>query len=203
MIRINLLPFRAERKKENIRRQISVYFLSVLLLLLISGYLFLDLIMTQSDLENEAESKRQELATYAAVTKELKEIENKIKELESKLTVIRGLEKAKTGPVRLLDEIADAVPRERLWLSLISDKKGILTIGGTAMDNDTVALFMTNLEKAEHIVSVDLDSTKLRELKEFKLSVSEFILKCQTYAYEVPKKAAPAKKAQPRTRKQS
>jgi type IV pilus assembly protein PilN len=37
MIRINLLPFRAARKKENIRRQLSIYVLSVVCLLLLMG----------------------------------------------------------------------------------------------------------------------------------------------------------------------
>jgi len=32
MIRINLLPFRAARKKENVRRQLTVFFLSMALL---------------------------------------------------------------------------------------------------------------------------------------------------------------------------
>ena len=112
MIRINLLPFRAERKKENIRRQVSVYFLSILFLVAVAGYLFLNLTMTLGDLTQEAARKRQELNTYAAVTREIKAIEDKIQELESKLKVIRTLEAAKTGPVHLLDEIAMAVPEE-------------------------------------------------------------------------------------------
>ncbi|MEZ4550229.1 MAG: hypothetical protein R2874_07060 [Desulfobacterales bacterium] len=35
MIRINLLPYRAARSKENIRRQISVFLLSFILLLVV------------------------------------------------------------------------------------------------------------------------------------------------------------------------
>ena len=37
MIRINLLPFRAARKKENVRRQISLFLLSLAFLLVVSG----------------------------------------------------------------------------------------------------------------------------------------------------------------------
>jgi len=43
MIRINLLPYRAARSKENIRRQVSVYCLSIMLLIIVfwvfNGYL--------------------------------------------------------------------------------------------------------------------------------------------------------------------
>ena len=38
MIRINLLPFRAARKKENIRRQVSIFLLSLVFLLIILFY---------------------------------------------------------------------------------------------------------------------------------------------------------------------
>ena len=38
MIRINLLPFRAARKKENIRRQVSIFLLSLAFLLIILFY---------------------------------------------------------------------------------------------------------------------------------------------------------------------
>ena len=38
MIRINLLPFRTERKKENVRRQVSLFLLSLALVLLVLFY---------------------------------------------------------------------------------------------------------------------------------------------------------------------
>ncbi|HAR33905.1 MAG TPA: pilus assembly protein PilN, partial [Desulfobacter sp.] len=38
MIRINLLPFRLARKKENIRRQVSVFFLSLIFIFLALGW---------------------------------------------------------------------------------------------------------------------------------------------------------------------
>ena len=38
MIRINLLPFRAARKRENIKRQITVYVLTVVLLVVVICY---------------------------------------------------------------------------------------------------------------------------------------------------------------------
>ncbi|MFO7739427.1 MAG: PilN domain-containing protein [Desulfatiglandaceae bacterium] len=184
MIRINLLPFRAARKKENIRKQISIYALSVVCLALLMGYVFLDLNRKISALEVERDSKKRELAAYAETTKRITEIKRKIAEITTKLDVIKDLEKKKTGPVLLLDELAMAVPKEKLWLSSLTESKGILTLAGTAMDNDTVALFMTELEKAEHVVSVDLESTKLKPLPQYKLNVTDFILKCKTYSYK-------------------
>jgi type IV pilus assembly protein PilN len=189
MIRINLLPFRAARKKENIRRQLMVYGLSVVLLVTLMGLTFINLTSTLSGLKEDEKRIQDELKSYEQTIKRIAELEKKIKEIRDKLAVIRELEKNKTGPVHLLDEIALAVPKEKLWLSSMKETKGSLTITGTAMDNETVALFMTNLEKSDYISGVDLQSAKLREIKEYKLNVSDFILDCKTYAFK--EKAAP------------
>ncbi|TET83688.1 MAG: hypothetical protein E3J46_11915 [Desulfobacteraceae bacterium] len=193
MIRINLLPFRAARKKENIRRQISVFALSFVCLALLMGFVFLNLSRTVAALEADMSSKKKELATYAETTKKIQELKKKIAEVRAKLNVIKELESKKTGPVLLLDELSMAVPKEKLWLTDLSEKKGILTLKGTAMDNDTVALFMTNLENAKHVVSVDLQTAKLKNLPKYKLNVVDFVLTCKTYAYK--------EKAKPETKK--
>lgn len=193
MIKINLLPFRAARKKENIRRQISIYALIVIFVLVVTGYYFLTLNREISRLETEKAQKKKELATYAQTTKKIKALRIKIKKIKGKLNVIQDLEKKKTGPVLLLDEIATAVPRDRVWLSSLSERAGILTLKGTARDNDTVAQFMTNLEKKKHINSVDLSSAQLKELKSHQMNVTDFVITCKTYAYKEKAKPKPAK----------
>jgi len=194
MIRINLLPFRAARKKENIRRQLMIYGLSVVLLVSIMGYTFFYLTSTLSGLKEEEKRVQDELKTYEQTIKKIVELEKKIKEIRAKLGVIRELERNKTGPVHLLDEIALAVPKEKLWLSNMKETKGTLTLTGTAMDNETVALFMTNLEKSEYISGVDLQSAKLRTIPDYKLNVADFVLECKTYAYKEKPAAPPTAK---------
>jgi type IV pilus assembly protein PilN len=190
MIRINLLPFRAARKKENIKRQISVYILTLLFLVVLMIFFFLQLNGKVRALRAEKTAINKQLATYAATTQKIKRIKKQIKEISAKLRVIRDLEKKKTGPVFLLDEIATAVPKNRLWLRSLSEKKGFLTLQGTAMDNETIALFMTNLEKAEHITTVDLNDAKLKYLKKYKLNVVDFNLDCKTYSFKKKKPKA-------------
>jgi type IV pilus assembly protein PilN len=199
MIKINLLPFRAARKKENIRRQISIYVLTVVFVLAVTGYYFLKLNRDITMLETEKTQKKKELATYAQTTKKIKALRIKIDQIKGKLKVIQELEKKKTGPVLLLDEIATAVPKDQLWLTSLSEREGILTLRGTARDNNTVALFMTNLEKQENINSVDLNSAQLKELKTHQMNVTDFVLTCRTYAYK--EKAKATKAATPKGRR--
>lgn len=187
MIRINLLPFRETRKKENIKRQISVYVLTLLFLVVLMVFFFLQLNGKVRSLRAEKAQIKKQLATYAETTKKIKEIKKQIKEIRAKLDVIRDLEKKKTGPVFLLDEIATAVPKNRLWLRSLSEKQGRLKLQGTAMDNETIAVFMTNLEKAKHITTVDLKTATLRHLNEYKLDVVDFNLDCKTYSFKEKK----------------
>ncbi len=184
MIRINLLPFRAARTKENIKRQISIYVLTLVFVFAVMLLVFLQLNGRLRAVRAEKDTAQRQLATYAQTTKKITLLKNQINEIRSKLNVIRDLEKKKTGPVRLLDEIAEAIPKNRLWLRSLDEKQGTLMLRGTAMDNETVALFMTNLEKAEHITTVDLKSTTLKYLDKYKLNVVDFDLDCKTYSFK-------------------
>jgi type IV pilus assembly protein PilN len=195
MIKINLFPFRAARIKENIRRQVTVYLLSVIFLIAVLGYYFLDLNGKVKSLGREQDAKEKELATFKETNIKLKQLKKTISEIEVKLKIIKRLEKGKTGPVRLLDDIATSVPKDKLWLTSLKEEKGTLALEGTAMDNETVADFMNRLESTESIESIELDWTKRKQIKDFNLSLKDFALNCKTYAFkEKPPPEAKRKK---------
>jgi len=180
MIRINLLPFRAARKKENIRREISTYALLLIFLIVLMVYFQSSTGSRLIELAAQEEAARKELAIYEKHNRTAAQIKAKTKEIRDRLAVIRDLEARKGGPVEVLQDIALAVPEDRLWLQSIVDNRGVLTISGTAMDNDTVALFMTNLEKAASISSVDLKGTQLQDFPKYNAKASGFVITCQT-----------------------
>lgn len=176
MIKINLLPFRAAKKLENIRMQISVYILSVILVSVVLGFYFINLNMALGALGKKNTELNKELASYSEMLKRIDELTTKRKDLQGKLDVIRGLEAQKAGPVQLFDEISMAVPKGKLFLKSLSESKGEVRMSGAAKDYDTVALFMTNLEKTRTINTVTLKSTKKTEEEE--QSISTFDLSC-------------------------
>ncbi|MFC1494401.1 PilN domain-containing protein [Thermodesulfobacteriota bacterium] len=183
MIKINLLPFRAARKRENVKRQITVFALSVALIVVVIIFYFFSLNGKLNTLMDEEVSLKNELASYQKELNEIKDLERKITEVNSKLEVITKLKQGKTGPVLLLADIADAVPKDRLWLTSLTEEKGKLSLRGTAMDNETVALFMKNLERTEQIIGPpELKSSRRRKINQFQLTVSDFDLQCVTYA---------------------
>lgn len=181
MIRINLLPFRAARKKENVRRQISIYFLSTFLLMLLVAYSWFSMSRTVSALEKEKIAKQKKLKSYDDTLKKIKEIEARINEIKSKQKVIGTLEKNKTGPVRLLDDLATAVPEGRLFLKSFKESKGEISLDGTAKDNDTVAYFMDNLKSKKSISAVELVSARRSQIRteENIIMVTDFSIKCK------------------------
>ncbi len=189
MIRINLLPFRAARKKENIRRQVSIFILSVILVVVIMGGIGWLKSQELSSLKERKQRVEAELVTYQETIKKIESLEKQIAEITKKLNVIKELEEQKTGPVRLLDQVAMAVPKDKLWLTEFVEKEGRLTLTGTAMDNETVSLYMTELEKADLITDVGFKSARTRTIADQKLRVSDFSLECTTYAH---KKEEPA-----------
>ena len=98
MIRINLLPFRAARKKENIRRQLTIFALTVVFALVVMAYYFMKLSTTLSDRKKEQQQIKVELAGYKKTIERINSLEKKIAEIRKKLDVIKDLEKKEDRP---------------------------------------------------------------------------------------------------------
>lgn len=201
MIRINLLPFRVAKRKEDIRRQVSIFLLSIVFVLALMSYVYFNLTARVSRLEEEKIARTAEMQQFTDVNKQLTEIKSNLKKVQNRLQVINELEDQKTGPVRLLDELARAVPRERLWLDSLQENAGVLTLTGTAKDHETVAQFMTNLEEGNYIVFVDLESAQLKTFPQHQVDLVGFTLGCRTYAFKEPEPQDQAPGAKGRTRR--
>ena len=193
MIRINLLPFRSARKKENIRRQLSISILTVgLALVAILGvYLFLD--SRVSRLNDRIKVTQAELEKYEKINKEIAEIKKKLENLNKKLDVIRTLEASRYEPVKLLDILTQAVIDKRMWFTKLESSVSSLTISGMATDDKTVADFMLRLEGTGLFSAVSLRNVKQVELQKTPLKSFEIIsTKKQVQPAEAPA-AAPLK----------
>ncbi len=184
MIKVNLFPFREAIIKENIRRQATIYILSVIFVLLASSYFYLDLNNKVKALREERDVKQKELDSFKDTNKKIATLKKTIAEVEVKLKTIERLEKGKTGPVKLLDDIASSVQKDKLWLTTLKEQGGKLILNGTAMDNETVADFMDRLESTKSVNSVELVRTRQKKIPGFELSLKDFSLNSKTYAFK-------------------
>lgn len=192
MIRINLLPFRAARKKENIRRQISIFVLSFGLVLIVLFYYNIHLGGKIKRLKTAVEETKQEVAKYKKITDKIEDIKKKLAVLEKKTDVIQKLERNRFEPVELLDTMSTKIIAKRMWFTSLTDKSDTISINGVALDNKTVADFMTRLEGTGLFSTVQLKSISKQLIKTSNLK--KFQIVCSKKAEKAAEKSTDSKK---------
>lgn len=166
MIRINLLPVREWRKKEILRRQISIFFLSLVLVFV--GCLAVGITLrAKVSAVREAHAKLEERKKQLDyVDKTIKDLQAKSQEIENKFAAIEELQRGRTLTLEILDYMSSVIPGERMWISKVNLKDKRLVLTGFALDNHTVAFFMSRLEPFKLFKTVTLTSIAKRPYDE-------------------------------------
>ena len=170
MIRINLLPVRETRRAAGLRNQAIMLGVAVGLGALLCIAMHLSVGSRIATHRRVIAQKNSELASLDDTRKQVEKFEKERLEIEQKLNVIAELEKARSGPVRLMHELATRVPK-RLWLTELNAKEGKLQLAGRSMDAEIVATFLTSLEESDLFHDVALEEATLKEEEGLKLSV--------------------------------
>ncbi len=192
MIRINLLPFRAARKKENIRRQVSIFLLSLAFMLIVLFYYNWSLGSKIDGLNAQINETKTELKKYNKINKEIATIKKKLSNLKKKMAVMDTLEANRFEPTRLLDVMTQVIVPRRMWFTSLQSKGKSVKINGIALDNKTVADFMVRLENTGLFREVDLKTLKQRKVR--KSNLKSFQINCK----KKPKKKLAKKKSKNR-----
>lgn len=195
MLEINLLPVREARRKADIRQQLMQL---VLVLLLTAGAIGFwhsrvaeQISMSEirvSQMQNDIQQFKPQLEQVAAFKLQKAR-------LEKKIDVIDGLDRARSGPVHVLAELASRTP-DRLWLTGLDSKAGEIRMEGRSLDNELVALFLRGLGDSKYFNKVDLDSTQIVDGRDG-LKVVKFAIRAQIVNPDAP--AAPAAPVGPAT----
>jgi type IV pilus assembly protein PilN len=169
VIRINLLPVREARRKAGFRQQLMILGGSVGAAVL-GALLFHQAVL--SDIrsgQTRITELRSELDRYKPQQERMAAFKAKKVEIEGKLEVIARLERSRSGPVRIMDELATRIP-ERVWLTNVNAQDGQIELKGMSLDNELVALFLTNLGESAYFMDIELEETELRQVDELKLN---------------------------------
>ncbi|MFO7838777.1 MAG: PilN domain-containing protein [Desulfosalsimonadaceae bacterium] len=177
MIRINLLPYRAARSKENIRRQISVFCLSLVLLLIILWVFNGFLNSRIKRFSNRVENLEKEVKRYEKKAEQVDTIKEKLAELNKKIEIVKQLKAYRKKPPQLMAEITEMVVPDSMQLTMMESGEDSISLEGLAMDNETVAVFMTRLERSSLFSSVTLKSAK-QETK-YDIDMKNFQIACK------------------------
>lgn len=169
MIKINLLG-EPPRLDATTKRWLGTYMVSLAAMVLI-GLVARGLMTGRiAHLERETNVLNSELLALKRATKEVRDLESKRKELRAKLDVIARLKETKIGPVRIMDDLNGAVP-DRVWLTEIAERSGVLRLSGYALDNQTIAAFMKDLDRSDFFETVELVETKQMEREGVKIKL--------------------------------
>jgi type IV pilus assembly protein PilN len=148
MIEINLLPVREARRAADLRQQV----MQLLLVLLVVGA---GIGFVHSNLNRKIDTARARVVQMQRAA-----FRKKKAQLEKKIDIIDELDRARSGPVRMMSELATRTP-ERLWLTSVKTSGSTIMMKGSSLDNELVAVFLRGLGDSPLFRNVDLDGTRL------------------------------------------
>lgn len=144
MAGINLLPWRAERRKQKQKEFFTVTALALGLsaAALAFVHMQIDAMINYQNLRNKY--LESEVALFDKKIKEIEELEAKKKRLISKMEVIQQLQTSRPEVVHLFDELARTIPDGVHLVDLTQIDKNIV-MNGIAQSNARVSAYMRNL----------------------------------------------------------
>lgn len=156
MTRINLLPWREMRRKEQRRQFFSVAGGAAVLMGLMVFYAHLHIGGLIAAQEQRNKFMRDEIAAVDAKIAEIRSLETKKAQLLARMNIIQELQTRRPAIVRMFDELVRAVP-SGMWLTRVSQQGDAVVIEGVAESNARVSAFMRNLDAAASYTAPRLD----------------------------------------------
>lgn len=181
MIRVNLLP-----KDERVRQHAPIQFragelvMPVVILAAVTAVIMGTVVsqrlalasMTRSISDVDSQSR-----ALAPQIEKVNQLAQEKAELDLRLGVISKLEQGRVSGVRMMDELAKAVP-DHLWLTTVTeDSPGTLSVEGQTFSNLVVSDFMARLERSPMFANVNLEVAERGTIDNH--DVVKFRLTCQ------------------------
>jgi type IV pilus assembly protein PilN len=177
MIEINLLPVRAARRRESLRFQYSIAVLTLIFIVIIIAYLNMSASKRENRVDQEMKLVQEDLVQLNKVVGEIDQLKQLRAKLEQKLSIIDELDKGRKRAAYILGELSQQIP-EKVWIETLEKKGKRLEITGVALDNETIANFMTALGRSKYFGSVELEVTE--QINRGKMKLKKFSLHCAT-----------------------
>jgi len=176
MIKINLILARKEKKKVGMRKEFIILILSAVLLLIGLGLIQWMLGKEKENTLAQISNTKKDIAYYKSLTTEVEKKKEEQKMLQNRLNIIDSLRREKASPAKVLDELSIDKP-EKIHLESVKKEGSKLGIEGIALDDETIANFMTNLRKSKLFKNVDLIVSE--QVEQSKIKLKKFILSCE------------------------
>ncbi len=145
MIRINLLPHRAEKRRAKQIQFIILAAFSFTLGALAVGFVYAAISTQISYQERRNSFLNQEIAVLDKQIEEIKKLSEQTQSLLSRKTVVENLQSTRSDVVHLLDQMLRILP-EGVYLKTLKQDGNKISIVGYAQSNARVSTLMRSIE---------------------------------------------------------
>jgi type IV pilus assembly protein PilN len=195
MIRVNLLPHRAEKRKARQLQFVLLSIISVVLGAVLVGFVHVAISTQISYQERRNTYLKQEIAVLDKQIEEIKKLREQTQALLARKTVVENLQSTRSDVVHLLDQMLRILP-DGVYLKSLKQTGYKISIVGFAQSSARVSTLMRSIEDSPWLdtpmlIEVHATTSGSTRLSEFSLY---FNLTKQTAPEVVPApaKAAPA-----------
>ena len=177
MTRINLLPWRDIRRKEQDRQLLSIAIGAWILMALVVFYAHLHVSALVENQNKRNQFLEEQITKLDAEIKEIAALKKQRSALIARMQVIQQLQLDRTQIVHVFDDLVRKLP-EGVYLTSLRQSGTGFTLTGIAQSNARVSAFMRNLDSSDWFGNPDLDvinvSAKGNErLSQFTLRVNQ------------------------------
>jgi len=159
MIKINLLPVRASKKREA-GRQWLVLFALVLLGTGVGNYFWLnDTEKRLEQIDERTKKYKADVETLNKIIGEVKNIKTEKEEIQKKLSALKVLKEGRTGPVRIMDEFSTLIT-PRVWIYSWDENAWNMSFTASGTSHDEVANFVRKLKSSKFFTNVDFKGSR-------------------------------------------
>jgi len=176
MIKINLIKKPGGNGPTKFPKEVMIALAAIVLLVALLAFFHLRMMAQKEDLAKRITSTEQEIALYKSKIEKASKAKEEQKILKDKLEIINSLKKQKSTSAKVLDEVSIQKP-EKMHLEVLKKEGSKVGIEGIALDDETVANFMTNLRKTNLFKSVDLIVSE--QIEQSKIKLKKFTLSCE------------------------
>lgn len=161
MIRINLAPVEARRRGPSFSFAMPALNLGVVFAVVYAAALgsvafyWWSLQAEESRITADVERLNRELQTLKVKLGEGANVKGQLAEVKRRVEILEELTRGQSRSIALLDNFADAVPRD-LWITGLEQKEFLLKLNGTAFSTTAVSDFMSNLKASGKFKDVDI-----------------------------------------------